>query len=277
MNEQGDHRILPARTNTHVLRWFRWYIRRMVRKSFNSVRVSKDSADALEVLRTSASPLVVAMNHQSWWDPLVGLLISGELCPDRPGLAPMDREMLERFAILRRVAVFGLDPDDPASLDAMRTYVGDFMREHTGAALWLTPQGEFADPRTPIRLRPGAAAVAADHDGCRAVSIAIEYTFWLDKKPELFLHMSVVDPPDARSVAGWHRAFTRTMRSDNERLSRLVAGRSPDAFTPLLTSTGGGTSPVYNLWLRLRGKRTDLASDRTARPNPPSTTDGRPA
>ena len=277
MKTETPQGILPAQTNVHVLRWFRWYIARMVKTSFHALRVSKESAKTLELLRTADSTLVVAMNHQSWWDPLVGLLLSGEVCPERPGLAPMDREMLERFGILRRVGVFGLDPDDAASLDAMRAYFSEFVRTSPGGSLWLTPQGEFADPRTPVKLRPGAAAVAADHEDCRVVSVALEYGFWLDKKPEIFLHASEVVPPEQRSVAGWHRALTRTMRADNERLEELVIARSPDAFTPLLTPSGGGTSPVYNLWLRLRGKQNDLASERTERPKISSTTDRRPA
>ncbi|MEM1423166.1 MAG: lysophospholipid acyltransferase family protein, partial [Planctomycetota bacterium] len=248
----------------------------MFRKSFHALRISDESAGALDVLRSADGPLVVAMNHQSWWDPLTGLLLADRVCPARGAIAPMDREMLERFGILRRVGVFGIDPEDPGSLDAMRSYFSGFVRTDPRGALWLTPQGEFADPRAPVRLRPGAAAVAADHGACRVVSVAMEYGFWLDKRPELFLHASEVRPPERRTVAGWHRALTRAMRDDNRRLAELVIARSPDAFSPLLASSGTGTSPVYNLWLRLRGRQNDLASERTTRPNPPSTTDRRP-
>lgn len=263
--------LLPAKTSAHVLRWFRWYIRRMCRKSFSAVRLSNDSASALEALRDNERPLIVAMNHQSWWDPLIGLLVASALCPDRPGLAPMDREMLERFAILRRVGVFGIDPDDPTSLDAMRQYVGNHFEAHSNATLWLTPQGEFADPRALIRLRPGASALAADRADVRVVSLAIEYPFWLDKRPEVLLHMSEVEPPNTPSTASWHRAITRAMQRDNKHLAALTTARNPDAFTPLIDARTEGPSPVYALWLRLRGKQADLASERTARPNTPPT------
>ncbi len=248
----------------------------MHRKTFAGVHVSKDSTDALELLRQSDAPLLVAMNHSSWWDPLLGLLVAGEVCPERAAIAPMDREMLERFGILGRVGVFGLDPDDPASLEAMVGYVGAFFEKNTGGALWLTPQGAFADPRAPIRLRPGAASVASHTPGIRVLSLAIEYAFWLDKKPQVFLHLSEAGTPDRVSIASWHRSLTHAMRNGNQRLSELVIARDPNAFTPLLASGGSGISLPYNLWLKLRGKQINLASARTAPPNPrPS--DGRPA
>lgn len=271
-------RIIHATPIPRVRDAFRWWVRRMVKREFNAVRVSQESERALASLRGSDRPHVVAMNHQSWWDPIIGLVLSRELCRERPGLAPMDREMLERFGIFRKVCAFGIDPDDPGSLPAMCAYVGGFFRDHPDGALWLTPQGEFADPRAPVRLRPGAAAIATDTEGVRVVSVAIEYVFWLDKHPEVLLHASLVEPPEEPSVASWHRALTRAMRSDNGRLAQLATARDPARFTPLLDSGGGGTSFIYNLWLRLRGKRTDLASERTGTANTnASLTDGRTA
>ena len=271
-------RLIPAAPNPRVRDAFRWWVTRMVRKHFTALRVSEESGAALDSLRTSERPHIVAMNHQSWWDPIVGLVLSRELCEDRAGLAPMDREMLERFGVFRKVGVFGIDPDDPKSLSAMREYVRAFFDEQPGGVLWLTPQGEFADPRAPIRLRPGVSAIASDTEGVVVVSVAIEYVYWLDKKPEALLLASIVEPPDEPSLPGWHRTITRAMRSDNERLAELATARDPAHFTSLLDSGGGGTSFFYNLWLRLRGRPTDLASERTARANPDADrTDGRPA
>ena len=276
MNATPHNQILPARTNAHILRWFRWYTARMVKKSFAGVRLSKSSDTAVDTLRRAASPMLIAMNHSSWWDPLVGLLVGAKLCPERPSIAPMDREMLKRFGILRRVGVFGLDPDEPASLDAMRAYTGTFIDQHPHGAIWLTPQGEFVDPRAKIRLRPGAAALAAATPNTRVISLAIEYTFWLDKKPEILLHLSEVAAPDTTSLPAWHRAITKAMRDDNTLLTKLSIARDPTAFTTLLGSGPSGTSPIYNLWLRFRGSKRDLESSRTL-PAKADSEDRRPA
>ena len=47
----------------------------------------------------------------------------------------MDREQLERFRFFRRIGMFGIDPDDPESLEAMRTYVIDAFRERSRTML----------------------------------------------------------------------------------------------------------------------------------------------
>ena len=60
------------RVSTRLLGLFRRYARYYIRRHFNAVRLSR--AGRLPAL--PAEPLVVYVNHPSWWDPMIGLPVS---------------------------------------------------------------------------------------------------------------------------------------------------------------------------------------------------------
>ena len=150
----------------------------------------------------------------------------------------------------------GLPIDDlRASLEAMREYLRPRMADG-GEVLLLTPQGTLTDVRAPIRLRPGAAAMAASLPQVEVIAVAIEYAFWLDQRAEVFLRAVRVPPAAddrAPSTADWHRAMQVSMQENAAALAAQVIARDPAAFEVLV---GGETSvhPVYDWWLRLWGR-----------------------
>jgi len=257
--------LWPAKPNAHVARFFHRYTRRLFAKKFHAVRFTPGSGDLLRALNDAPEPAIVAMNHASWWDPMVGVLLAAGATPDRRTFAPMELAQLEQFAFFRMLGVFGLDPEHPRAVEAMSAYVmAQF--DSPGASLWLTPQGSFADVRTPAKLRPGAAAVAAAacarFEHVRVVTLAIEYGFWTDQKPEVFLHAEAVPTPDhADSTTAWHRVLTRSLRGAQSHLAERVMSRDPASFELRPDLVGGRgdraraqVNPIYDLWLRLRGK-----------------------
>ncbi len=93
--------------------------------------------------------LIVVLNHPSWWDPLVALVLT-ELFPDRTHFAPMDADSLRRYQFFERLGMFGVELGTRrGQRDFLRISRFILARERT--ALWVTAQGRFADPRTPTR------------------------------------------------------------------------------------------------------------------------------
>lgn len=254
--------ITPATRSARVYSFFQVYNERLFRKSFNAVRVARGSERALQSASDGDHLLIVLLNHASWWDPLLPMLMERRYVPDRVGFAPIDNAMLAKFAFFRKLGLFGVDLDQRASLDSMVAYVRSLRDEHTRIALWLTPQGEFADPRAPIRLRPGAAAVASrvpvSTDDIRVVSMSIEYTFWIEKRPEALVRFQRVETPERATTAGWQRSMTRAMTENRDALASLVISRDPAAFLNLTDGHGPKTSLLYDLWLRLRGRDASI-------------------
>lgn len=239
----------------------------MLAKKFVAVRFAPGSARALGGLDTHDGPVVCCVNHQSWWDPLVMLSLHRMYLRGRTLRAPMDAAQLARFGFFRKLGTFGLDPDDPASLRAMSAYLGRYFDEDAAPTLWITPQGRFADVRAPLKIRPGAAAIAASDPRTRAVCVALEFPFLLDAKPEVWVRACPIEPADEQeggrpSTTGWHRAIVRTMRENQAALAELVIARDPDAMTDIIGGSASNGNPLYDLYLRLTGRGGGL-TDRT--------------
>ena len=261
--------LIPATPSPRVRTVFTGMVGRKMRGAFHTVRMAHGSRAVLERLAGGDRPALVVLNHASWWDPILALMLWLEFFPARSPYGPIDRDELKRFGILKKVGLFGIDPDDPASMAAMRGYLVELAARDRRLALVVTPQGHFADVRDEIIARPGAAAMAAMLAPDRAVSVAVEYGFWVDQKPEIFLRAVEIDA-SAASTLGWHRRITDAMRTNQEALAPLVRARDADAFEPLSSLFAPkvtGTNPIYDLWLRLTGRRerAALGEARTAR------------
>jgi hypothetical protein len=251
-----DGALIPATPSPRVRAVFTGMVAWMTRRKFHAVRLAHGSREILEQVDAGARPALVVMNHSSWWDPIVALLAWRACFPSRAPYGPIDRDELKRFAIFRKVGLFGVDPDDPATLAAMKAYIADVAMVDPRLALVVTPQGKFADVRDEIVPRPGAAAVAAALKPDRAVSLAIEYAFWIDQKPEILLRAEPISCEEGGMLA-WQRRIASAMNANQQALAGLVRARDASVFEPLEAKFApkvSGTNPVYDLWLRLTGR-----------------------
>lgn len=257
--------IVPGRYSPSAARLFRIVARRMISKRFHAFRATPGSMVLIARHNNHAGPVICCLSHSSWWDPMVGFLLHARCLPARTGCAPIDRAVLENLRFFRRLGLFGIDPDDPASQRAMLGYVTARFEQEARPTLWITPQGRFQDPRSEMTIRPGVAAIAARSTGVRAIAIVLEYPFWDDQKPELLLHARAVPAP-ARpdSTASWQRSIVASMRSAAADLAERSIARDPAAFETVLRKGSGGTHPVYDLALRLTGRATSSIRTRHA-------------
>lgn len=256
MGTARDLPLIPATPSPRVRSVFTSMVASMTRRRFHAVRIARGSRTALDAVDGGERSALVVLNHCAWWDPIVALLLWRECFPSRPPYGPIDRDELKRFAIFRKVGLFGVDPDDPATLEAMRAYL---LREAEGTprlALVVTPQGRFVDVRDEVVPRPGAAAVAASLRPDRAVAVAVEYGFWVDQKPEVFVRAVPIACEEGGTLS-WQRRIAEAMQVNQARLAALVRARDAAAFEPLSRGFApkvSGTNPVYDLWLRVTGR-----------------------
>lgn len=194
--------IIPARPDPRVAGVFAWYVARMFAKKFAAIRLANGSGAVMRSVADHPGPLVVLLNHGSWWDPLIAFHLSRVFVPGRAGRAPMEAQMLRKFGFFRKLGIFGIDPDAPGADVAFLEAMTEFFASNQKPTLWITPQGQFADVRTPVRIRPGAAALAARWERTagakspvRVLSVALEYGFWVDQKPEIFMRFEEVTRP----------------------------------------------------------------------------------
>lgn len=233
-----------------MLLFFRRIVRGYFRRHFHAVRMAN-----AQRMRGSEGPLIIYANHGSWWDPMVCVLLAGELMPKRKHYAPMDAAALEKYGILKKIGIF------PVEMKSARGAV-QFLRTgeeilKSGGVLWVTPQGRFCDPRErPLEFKPGMAAlaarVAASQGSCTLLPMAIEYPFWDERLPETLLYLAepvrVVAEESAESVQ--QRALKALEGALAEMQQRAIA-RSADGFE-VLSKGKLGTGGVYALGQRAK-------------------------
>lgn len=246
--------LLEAAYSERFTRFFAWWARdKMLAKKFSAVRLAPGSRGEIAGLRSHTGPVICCTNHVGWWDPIVMLALHRTLMPERTLRAPMHIDQLRRFAFFRRLGTFGIDPDDPESLRAMGDYLKTYFSEDAGPTIWINPQGRFADVREPVVARPGAAKVAASAEDARAVAIQIEYPFLTDAKPEVWIRAIPIEP-QRPGTTGWHRAIVSAMEDNRHALGDLVTARDPDVMDDLVGGAASNGNPIFDLWLRLRGR-----------------------
>ena len=240
-----------------LLHWFRAYSRSYLRRHFHAVRLARPGAPPID----EARPLVVYINHPAWWDPLVGCLLAERLFPARNHYAPIEAAALGRYRFMERLGLFGIDPSaSRGAAQFLRT--ARAVLSHGQNALWITPQGRFADARQrPLAFRPGLAHLAARLSGATVLPLAFEYPFWEERTPEALARFGepvVIESGRTCSVSAWNARFESHLAEAMDALALQAMDRAEEEFEVLLGGTAG-VGGVYDLWRRfrahLRGER----------------------
>ena len=198
-------------------------------------------------------PLIVYLNHASWWDPLLMLWLGARLYPDRRQYGPMDAAQLERYSFFKRLGVFGVPRGGSMSARSFLRY-SEALLSQEGTMLWLTPQGRFADIRErPVRFAPGLAHLATRLPHAIFIPLAFEYAFAQERHPEIFMRFGAPQRGNdlGTDVLSARAALERSMETNQDALKDSVCLRTPDSFTPLLSGRGGASLP-YDLWRKFK-------------------------
>ncbi len=237
---------------------FRLYTRRYLRRSFHAVHCLGDFGPARE---TFPRPLLVCLNHSSWWDVLLGFFVATDVL-GRDSYTVMDARQLQRYKFFARLGVIGVDRASLKGAKEFLTVSADLLRG-SRRALWITAQGEMlSSAARPIRFQPGLGYLAERLGEFDFTTLVLHYEFWNERLPEAFVSLSSIECVTA-SGPDWNRkafvhAQERRLEAQIDALQSLVERRDPTAFRPLLHGSGG-ISPTYDfirsLNARLRGKR----------------------
>jgi 1-acyl-sn-glycerol-3-phosphate acyltransferase len=239
-----------------ILNWgFRRYVRRFVRKNFNAVRVQGQE----QVAELMDGPVVCFANHPGWWDPMTAVLMTDRLFPGRSFAAPIDAEALRRYPILERLGFFSVERDTASG-------AREFLRmsrlrlKNPQTILWLTPSGKFQDVRQPSEFMSGLGHLLNSEFSGAALPMAIEYTFWNERSPELLVRfgspVSLSTLPVERD-ARTHE-LVRALATTQASLAQHAIARDSASFTTLAVGRAG-IGGFYDFGRRiianLRGQR----------------------
>lgn len=224
--------------------YLRWYLRR----HFHTLRVANAGR-----IPPQAEPLVLFGNHSSWWDPLTALLLGQTLLPNRQHYAPMEATALSHYTIFKPMGFFPVEiATARGAAQLLRAGAEVFSRP--GSVLWITPESQFNDVRKrPVVFRPGLGALMSRTGRMTCVPVAIEYTFWNERLPEILVNIGEpleIADGTMEEARTWTNLLSYAMSATLDELTMLAVDRNPAAFVTVL-SGGGGIGGVYELWKRL--------------------------
>lgn len=219
-----------------VWRWlfhgFRWYAPRTLRKQFTALRVTQASAPWPGV----DAPILVVLNHPSWWDPVVCTALSFQL-PTDAQYAAIDAAAMTKHKVFSKI---GFVPIDMHTLRGAAEFVrvAGTILSGPGRVLWVTAQGRFTDPRArPLALKSGVGHLAKAMPGGHVVPLALEYPFWDTAKPEALAHIgppvAVAEDPGWTGKQ-WAARIEVALTEAADALAADALTRDPGRFTTLL-------------------------------------------
>jgi 1-acyl-sn-glycerol-3-phosphate acyltransferase len=257
------HAPLAERYSPGRMALFRWYLGAYFARHFNAVRLAGDASIGDLGART-----VFYSNHPAWWDPLLLMYTLGSAYPSLRVFGPMDAAALARYPILERLGVFAVETATArGAIEFVRGARG--LLEHPGHALCVTAQGAMVDARRrPLTLKRGVAHLLARGIAERAVPIALEYSYWHEKRPEALLHIGAPVPAAGKSAGTVQTELEQALEHTMETLAGSAMARDAAAFRLLVAGVDRGVGGVPDLPSRLRrwlsGRRFDPAHEALA-------------
>jgi len=246
--------LAPRRPSRFLLRFFDIYLSLYVPFHFNALRIASP-----ERFPARTRPLIVVINHPSWWDPLTSILLSRFLLRQADHYAPIDALSLPRHRILAGLGLFPVEQGTPRGavqfLRAAQHILAD-----SNSLLWLTPQGGFTDVRTrPVIFKSGLGSLIKRLDEVTVLPLAYEYCYWNERKPEilaqcgqplLFRRGRLRTAPVSNSGADAGEQVAAALARTQDELAALALAREPGNFTTVM---GGetGVNLLQAIWMRL--------------------------
>jgi 1-acyl-sn-glycerol-3-phosphate acyltransferase len=247
--EQHRDDLLPRRS-AWLFELFRKYCRYYAHRHFHAVRVARDGP----IPNLHQGPLIIVLNHPSWWDPVIGLILC-RLMPDwRIHFAPIDARGLAQYRFLERLGFFGVEVGTTrGGLSFLRKACAILTQPES--VLWISAQGEFVDPRQrPVRLKQGVGHLVHRLSNVTIVPLAVEYPYWNDRFPEALTRFGrpiAVKTGWEHTPQSWTESVEHALEETQDRLAEQALRRDPSLFTTVLSGRAG-VGGVYDLWRRVK-------------------------
>ncbi|OYP35532.1 acyltransferase [Rhodopirellula sp. MGV] len=233
---------------------FHRFLNRFLKRHFHAIAVLRDSR--IDCGSLQDRPVIIYANHPSWWDPLIAHFLNAALFSPRHFFAPIDAEALQKYKVFEKLGFYGVQLSTQSGAAAfLRNSLAILNR--CDSALWITPEGRFADVRDhSAELMPGLSHLCSKCSDVIAIPLALEYVFWDERLPVCLVNLG--QPLDAQQhrdwdKAAWGDALRDGLRDAQADLAAASIARSSDPFDNLLTGRRGAGG-VYDACRKLKAK-----------------------
>jgi len=174
--------FIPAKESRFFITFFDVVVRLLCKLRFSGVYL-KQAYTPSENSRT-----IYYLNHTSWWDGLIPLLLNQKCFHQRARAMMEDKQMIEH-GFFKRIGAFSVSLENPKSIIRSLRYAVESMKR-PNASLFIYPEGEIK----PFSLekpefKSGLSWIVSKYSVPDVVPIAIYFTTAKSSKPALFLQV----------------------------------------------------------------------------------------
>lgn len=127
------------------------------------------------------------LNHHSWWDGLIPLLLN-EFCFHQEARAMMEDKQMRKYSFFKKIGAFSINRNDSRSaVTSLRYAVESFERDHS--CLFIYPEGTITPAGSQMDFEGGLGWLANQLPEVDVVPIGIYMHTIRHEKPELHLQV----------------------------------------------------------------------------------------
>ncbi len=173
--------FIPAKESPVFIKIFRFYTKLLFKWRFKTVWLKQEYEPCSEC------KTVYFLNHHSWWDGLIPLMLN-EYRFHQQARAIMEDKQMNTYSLFQKIGAFSINRDDPRSaVTSLRYAVESFNRPH--ASLFIYPEGTITPAGCSMDFEGGLAWLYDKLDEVDFVPVGIHMHTIRHSKPELHLHV----------------------------------------------------------------------------------------
>jgi 1-acyl-sn-glycerol-3-phosphate acyltransferase len=178
--KKSETEFIPAQEKGWFIFLFDLYTRSLFWRRFKNIWVNQRYQPGPE------SNTIYYLNHTSWWDGLIPLLLNRKLFRQNARAIMEDKQMREH-GLFKKIGAFSVNLENPRSaVRSLRFAVESMKRENS--SLFIYPEGKIYPFKTEnIQFRDGLAWIANRVQDADVVPIGIYITTANFDKPELYI------------------------------------------------------------------------------------------
>jgi chlorobactene lauroyltransferase len=178
--KKSESSFIPAGESRWFITLFDMYVRILFRRRFHHVWVD------LGYKPGQNSKTIYYLNHTSWWDGLIPLLLNQKLFRQR-ARAMMEDKQIKKHPFFKKIGAFSVNlSNQRAVIPSLRYAVSSMKRSN--ASLFIYPEGEIVPFSTKKpAFKKGLAWIAKKCPDTDIVPVGIYFNYALSDKPELFI------------------------------------------------------------------------------------------
>lgn len=173
--------FIPAKESPFFIKTFRIYVRLLFKRRFKQVWIRQ------EYHPYEKSRSIYYLNHHSWWDGIIPLLLN-EYRFQQQARALMEDKQMKRYGFFKKIGAFSINREDPRKAVASLRYAVQSMQREN-ASLFIYPEGSITPAGSEPSFEGGLAWLHDKLPDVDFVPIGIYMHTIRGDKPELHLHV----------------------------------------------------------------------------------------